>query len=181
MIILEGPDGGGKTSLAERISKRFGIPLAPRASSSIDGPVSDLCAWVDNDLMKWGTTSLQIYDRYPLISEPIYGPICRGSIPDRMSTSWMRRRTNTFRNLSLVIWCIPPAEVVYRNIDDTHEEQMDGVVSYAPAIWSAYTAAAHVWTGSGMTYDYSTHNPEPQMTQLLDLLFRHFNKWRNFS
>lgn len=181
MIILEGPDGGGKTTLAERITKRFGLKLGPRASSSIDGPVNDLCAWVDDDLLSWGTTPLQVYDRYPLISEPIYGPICRGSIPDRMSSPWMRRRLNTFRNLSLVIWCIPPANVTIRNIDDSADNQMDGVVSYAPAIWASYSAAAHSWTGTGMTYDYSTNNPEPQLTQLTDLLFRHFNKWRNFS
>lgn len=180
MIILEGPDGGGKTTLLDRLSKRFGLKQGPRASSSIDGPVNDLCAWVDDDLLKWGSSPLRVYDRYPLISEPVYGPICRGSVPDRMTQPWMRNRLNTFRSMSLVIWCIPPAKTVLDNIDDSSDNQMDGVVSYAPAIWSSYAVMSNMWTGPGMTYDYSSNNPDPQLTHMVDIVVRHMNKWRFF-
>ena len=181
MIILEGPDGAGKTTLLEDLSKRFEIPKGPRASDSEKGPVRDLCGWVDNDLMNWGQRGLRIYDRYPLISEPIYGPLLRGSVPYRMTTSWMRSRLNTLRGMSLVIWCLPDVHTVIRNVEDSGNAQMDGVVSQITSIWNAYAVASNSWTGPGMTYDYTTDNPAPQHTQLLNVIRRHMNSWRHFS
>lgn len=188
MIILEGPDGAGKTTLLKRINRRFGIPIAERASDSIKGPVDDLCGWVDNDLLNWGRKPLHIYDRYPLISEPIYGSTIRGKLPERMTQSWMRSRLNTFRSMSLVIWCLPPFKIVADNVcgngeqskDARMSQHMDGVAQNIDAIWHLYSTMTHLWTGPGMTYDYSTPNPGPQDTHLVNVLRRHVNSWRTF-
>lgn len=178
MIIVEGPDGAGKTTLLKHISRRLGIPMGPRASHSTKGPTDDLCGWVDRDLLKWGTSPLKIYDRYPLISETIYGPILRGSVPDRMAqSSWMRARLNTFRSMSLVIWCLPPSTTVIKNVDD-EREHMDGVKSNITSIWASYAIMSNSWTGPGMTYDYTSNNPDPQTTQLVNMLRRHINGWK---
>lgn len=178
MIIVEGPDGSGKTTLLNHISRRLGVPIAPRASDSLKGPVDDLCGWVDDDLLKWGTSPLKIYDRYPLISEPIYGPLLRGDVADRMTqSSWMRARMNTFRAMSLVIWCLPPYTTVIRNVDD-EKGHMDGVKSQITGIWCSYAVMSSSWTGPGMTYDYTSKNPEPQTTHLVNLLRRHINGWK---
>lgn len=178
MIIVEGPDGGGKSTLIKRINRRFGIPVATRSSTSLGGPVDDLCGWVDNDLLNWGSKPIHIYDRYPLISEPIYGSIIRGGYHEKMTQGWMRARLNTFRSMSVVIWCLPPMDVVCKNVDDT--PQMDGVKSGITTIWHLYANMTHLWTGPGMTYDYSTNNPAPQDTHLVNLLRRHVNSWRTF-
>lgn len=181
MIILEGPDGAGKTTLIQRINRRFAVPVAERASDSIKGPVSDLCGWVDNDLLNWGRKPLYLYDRYPLISEPVYGPLCRQNVPERMTQGWMRSRLNTFRSMSLVIWCIPPLETVLKNVGgDGPGKHMDGVAQSISAIWHSYAVMSNMWTGPGMTYNYATDNPGPQDTQLVNVLRRHVNSWRTF-
>lgn len=177
MIILEGPDGGGKTTLLARITKAMGIKQGPRASSSVDGPVSDLCSWVDSDLRSWGQHGLMVYDRYPLISEPIYGPICRGKVPHLMTTSWMHSKTALMCSMSLVIWCLPHLETVKKNVQDTGEGQMSGVSENIEALWSSYAMTAQTWPGSHFIYDYQFHDHQAQETDLVDKLRTHYNTW----
>lgn len=180
MIIVEGPDGGGKTTLVNKIHKAFELPLAPKASDSLKGPVPNLCRWVDNDLLEWGSKPLAIYDRYPLISEPIYGSAIRGKLPLPMTRSWMRSRTNTMRSLSLVIWCVPPFDVVKANVIDHPGEHMTGVAEDIDAIWSLYAWQSNVWPALSMAYDYDSSSPEAQETHLYNLVRRHVLSWRNF-
>ena len=178
MIIIEGPDGAGKTNLAERIHRRFGIPLAGRASHSTRGPVTELCKWVDRDLLTWGNKRLMIYDRYPLISEPIYGTLCRGSLEASFTTSWMRARINLFRNLSAVIWCLPPLDAVISNVQAA--DQMPGVRDNIKAIWHMYACTANSWPGPGMVYDYTNENPDPMHTQLVNVVRKQMNTWGTY-
>lgn len=181
MIIVEGPDGAGKSTLRERIQEDFNIELGPRASHSTNGPVPNLTKWVDHDLMEWGSSPLKIYDRYPLISEPIYGTIVRGEVDDKFTSSWLRNRINLMRSMSLVIWCLPPLDVVRNNVHDPLDPQMNGVQANIDAIWMLYSMHASMWTGPGMTYDYNHPNQEPRDTQLANLIRRHIISWRHFS
>src|SRR5690554_364747 len=85
MIIIEGMDGSGKTVLAQHLSSRLENAPIKRFVTS-DGPTNyDLlvaktkAALTDlhNQIMK-GQRPVVIYDRFPLISEAIYGTIFRG-------------------------------------------------------------------------------------------------------
>lgn len=181
MIIIEGPDGAGKTSLARKLHYQLDIPYAPKASDSLEGPVKNICEWVDNDLLSWGSQPVKIYDRYPLISEPIYGPALRGGVPEQMTTTWMRNRTNTFRSMSLVIWCLPPFVNVDENVSQSEDNQMEGVAKNIDTIWSLYATASNMWSGPGMIYDYTAGNTKPRDTHMINLVRRHLTTWKRFS
>lgn len=174
MIILEGPDGGGKSSLAARISTRFGLPHAPRASHSIDGPVPDLERWVTDDLATWGPHApTRLYDRYPLISEPIYGDICRPDEPVKLTPEFIKSVRDQFLDEALVIFCLPPLRKVKDVVDRV--PQMAGVRNNIPLIWRAYANLVHSYIGKSLMYDYTRtdHERLRQETQLASSLVDH--------
>lgn len=159
-IIVEGMDGTGKSNLVQAImdshlSKRFA--LHARASTSKGGPVDDLEGWVERDLATMGTgTQTYIYDRHPLISEPIYGPVCRGAMPGSFnSPQWLEARRQTLRHWCVVIWCIPPWMTVKNNLVDTAGNHMQGVMENARQLYYLYDYTSYTWPGASIRYDYA--------------------------
>jgi len=146
VIILEGPDGGGKTTLLKRLCEATGLPAHERASTSKGGPRSDLYDWTVNDLQSWHKQPLAIYDRHPLTSEHIYGPTVRGDVRPGFELAnpelaYMRRH---LRRNALVIICLPPLSTVRENVA-SDIEQMDGVVDNIDHIWECYRMMMHIW------------------------------------
>jgi hypothetical protein len=117
VIILEGPDGAGKTRLAQRLSEDLEIPIEPKVvSSEAQAMVPSLKRWVEDDLRSWPRVAL--YDRHRLISEPIYGPILRHTMErgfdDRL---WLLHQLQRFRELEpSIVFCLPPPDVVWANV-----------------------------------------------------------------
>jgi hypothetical protein len=97
-IILEGPDGGGKSTLASFLASE----LRYRVHAS-EGPIRH-----DRDMLQRYTTYLlkrrTIFDRLALISEPIYGPLFQRRPPtdDEMKIIW-----EFYRLRPLIIYCRP--------------------------------------------------------------------------
>lgn len=146
MIILEGPDGGGKTTLANRLHQSTGLPLHSRASDSLTGPVKDLFGWAVADLTTWGEQPLSIYDRHPLTSEHIYGPHVRGQVRPgfEMANKELANMRRFLRDNALVIICLPPFETVQANIEND-ENQMLGVKDNIQHIYDCYFMMLHIW------------------------------------
>ena len=69
IIIVEGPDGGGKSYLAQLISDETGFPVLHSG-----GFKEDIRVRTERYLSMSNTT----FDRFPIISENVYGPILRG-------------------------------------------------------------------------------------------------------
>lgn len=100
MIILEGPDGGGKSTLLDVLGKRYG--WATRHSG---GPILDHA----NYLYRYNSLMLSpnqvILDRCMFISEAVYAPIFGRELPP----TFHQRATHFFyHRRPLVIWCYPP-------------------------------------------------------------------------
>jgi len=69
MIIIEGPDNVGKTTLANQLAKDLGVEVVHSIKPT------DFQAGVDR--LNWmASNPLIIYDRVSCISEAVYGPIC---------------------------------------------------------------------------------------------------------
>lgn len=170
MIVVEGPDGGGKTTLVDALCERYHVDVVPRACTSDNGvDPATLRAWVDKDLItaaeEFDFKLRRLYDRHPLISEPIYGPLVRGRMADGFpDQEWLHSSMTVFNNMTLVIFCLPPWEEVAENIEREHKPTTDhlrGVLNNARAIYELYVYIAAGWQGHSIVWDYTrrgTHN-----------------------
>lgn len=139
MIILEGPDGAGKSTLVKQLSHDLDLPVAKRACTSTGGPVDDLGSWAARDVSRWRQFPLSLYDRHPFISEYIYGPALRGYL-DPTVTALPPLYRQRFMDDSLTVLCMPPLSTVKANL--TAEPQMDGVTDRISLIYALYQAYA---------------------------------------
>lgn len=155
MIIVEGVDGSGKDTLIERLLKDFGheLQLGPRASDSIKGPLTNLGGWLIRDIHEWAyIETTRVYNRYPVISEPIYGPLLRGYI-DPTVPQVMEACRRQLEQQALVVWCCPPLDRVTQNVSKARD--MPGVEENIRTLYKHYRQSERGWIGPKVSYDYS--------------------------
>jgi len=140
IIIVEGPDGSGKTTLIERLSSRLDIPVAPRVVAKDTTTKINLQDWVEDNLEEG--FQRKIFDRHRLISEPIYGPIMRISQQEGFTDrEWMHRVMHGFRFIRpITFFCLPPIEVVRKNVENDPDNE--AVAKHIDAIYASYLAKA---------------------------------------
>lgn len=153
MIIVEGPDGAGKTTLIEKLSGELNLSIAMKVVDHNTNATTDLVKWVDHNLDQGLTPTL--YDRHRLISEPIYGPVIRGALEKGFDDfAWLHTRQIQFRELKpLVIWCLPPLDVVMHNI--AGDEMNEAVAAHIQLIYWLYWNEAAKWKSMSMRWDYT--------------------------
>jgi hypothetical protein len=179
-FVFEGPDGGGKSSAIEKVRSAYPqIKMMARASHSVHGPVPQLDDWVDESVSflhgaDWSGDGA--FDRHPLISELIYGPVVRGRMPGRFNDEpWLRMRVRELANRVVVVWCIPPFDAAEHAM--TGSSQMDGVVDRYRGIHSAYVAMRAVWPGLRQyTHDYTR---DPDGRGLFEVIRQHLGRNQN--
>lgn len=158
VIVLEGPDGAGKTQLAQRLSEDLGLPLAQKFVKS-DGEGSgtnDLFGEAYRDVVTMMDKPPMIYDRHPLISEYVYGPIVRGILPPDFVMPQAHAMLRLLAEQVHVIWCLPALQRVADNVADTEtNQQMSGVWRNIEAIYSMYHTMRIWWIGQSTVYDYT--------------------------
>ncbi|MEG2887217.1 MAG: hypothetical protein RR853_08840 [Aurantimicrobium sp.] len=140
MIIVEGPDGGGKSTLIKSIQELTGFKVAGRVVSKETKALFDLKVWVEDNLDLGPHDA--IYDRYRLISEFIYGPILRiAQQPGFTDPDWvLHSMSKLYQNDPLIIYCLPPLEVVQWNLQG--DEDNTKVVDHIEQIYTAYLQRA---------------------------------------
>lgn len=160
MVIVEGPDGAGKTTVLESLATIFNLPIAARVVSKDTEAMVDLKNWVELNVSK-GFQPL-FFDRHRLISEPIYGSILRHEFkPGFDDVHWLKSMMYLFYDAApILIYCLPPIETVLRNAED----QPDIVRENTRKIYSAYLSRAAIdtvmqpeWT---IIYDYTEENAD---------------------
>jgi hypothetical protein len=98
-IILEGPEGSGKSTLGKHLETLLYLPLFHAGSAPKDK------AELFNRVDKIELAERGIFDRHPFISENVYGPVLRGD-----SLLPLIRPRNAF-----IIYCRPKVEVLLKN------------------------------------------------------------------
>lgn len=167
VILIEGPDGSGKTTLLKRLADFYpSIAIHARASEGVNGPVKDLYEWAHDDVWSWGQQPLSFYDRHPLISEYIYGPIIRGTMDARFHTTPLVRRV---AHRALVIVCLPPLGVVRRSVSASRD--MPGVTTHIDAIWHLYASLRATWPSSTglLYYDWTASRAPSRHNDISDI------------
>jgi len=183
VIVFEGPDGAGKTTLIRHIAKRYGLRVAPRVVGTDTQPMVDLRQWVEDNLAQdkhagVGGKALDIFDRHRLISEPIYSLAMGGPRDERFwDLEWLKVSFDKFYDLQpLMIWCLPPVKTVTQNCLD---ESNDFVRPFIPKIYRGYMAEVARWAAIGspyqLTYDYTIHN----LVDWTNEFYTIYEYWRN--
>lgn len=130
VLVIEGPDNSGKSTLVTRLSKDL---KAVVVNSQVVPPPHEY--WV-KDYVRWYEEAARfnqqiVLDRHPVISDPIYGPVIRGKTP--LSEAYCRNVRSTL----CVIYCRPPIGAI-RNFGE--RAQMTGVKEKIADLVAGYDA-----------------------------------------
>lgn len=165
MIIIEGPDGAGKTTLIDRLSKDLHIPIHERSANSDSSPTlnepgvsrgANLAAWAYKDVITMPEQPFSIYDRHCLISEFVYGPIARGYLDPNMLSTTLHFLIRQMAERCFVVFCRPSNEQISNNIlFDTVSQGVVGTNQLNLAY--GYDALKMFWPGQNMYYNYEDH------------------------
>ena len=122
IIIIEGPDGSGKTTLANTISRQTGYPVIHRSQPKTEEE-KKLMMQEYVDTIKRGTNA--IFDRC-WYSEMVYGPIMRDasviSYPEMYELERMLAKHG-----AIVIHCTDKPEVLWRRATRRGEDYITNV------------------------------------------------------
>ena len=130
-IIVEGMDDTGKSTLCDILHRRFEAPVVREHRFWM--PWLDHGKFWLNDV-PWPDGKHVIYDRFPMVSEPVYGPILRPEVTTahRQSADY-GRALGFFEGASddiVVIHCFARA--------GSSRLQLEGVIDHSHEIAEAY-------------------------------------------
>lgn len=136
MIICEGMDNSGKSVMAKRISEMFNIPLITRLSNPEKGKPPDNSYMVNHTLNMLELNPKAVFDRFPVISEAVYGPILRGGNAFDTGPYLWNFYLEKLRSIRpLIIYCRPPNGKI---LSFGSREQMSGVVEQSHLLLHRY-------------------------------------------
>lgn len=175
MIILEGPDGSGKTTLAHELCSEFNLEyMRYEGLSSTQGPDGPaIIEWWDEQMAQ--DRSDAVYDRCYYISEPIY----QLATPSRELIAAPQQMVHGITRLvnfsPLIIFCLPPWEVTIANVGQ--RERLEGVDDRALqkihwAYWSAYAQWGEMLFHSVTYWNYTYHVLAPVKDRVREHLRR---------
>lgn len=165
VIILEGPDGGGKTILGRRLSAHFQYPVLKRDKQ-------DPFLWAISEMSAWSEKPLRIYDRFPLIGEYIYGPVWRQKIHPSFDGDEVYPVLERFYRDTLIIYCRPPRQQILINCASFPQSQPQAKdptlhVRIIEAYDEIFTEVPH------KIYDYTQDSIE----DVTPVIIRHEQAW----
>lgn len=163
MIIVEGPDGAGKSTLVKNLLARYpNMREGPRGTKDRSllytvavpdtfGAINRAIRATGGVCMKGGRRDLCIWDRL-YFSEMVYAPIA--DRPCEFSPGQQDLINSLLETIGCpIILCLPPLEVVKANA--MAAEQMKGVKENIEGIWRAYDDLYYVMPDQTTVYDYT--------------------------
>lgn len=159
MIIVEGPDGAGKTTLINVLAEHFDLPIQERVVSKETKALTDLKVWTERNLSEGFV--FKLFDRHRLISDPVYRWAIPTKQPDKdlYQIDWLEASLKRFQTIDpIVIFCMPPIETIMANLMDDPDNRE--VVSHILRIYYAYnlqyaTLRSYAGFSSVYLFDYT--------------------------
>lgn len=159
MIIVEGPDGSGKTTLVNKIVADYQLPISPRAVSKETNALVDLKRYVEDTISQgW---QRKLFDRFSLFSDPIYR-LNLGKAPHTGMYNYKWQHEMFDRLIKdvrpILVFCLPPMEEVMKNL--TGDLDNAAVFKHMPQIYADYTVLASMMqtmlSRDCYVYDYTS-------------------------
>lgn len=141
MLVIEGPDCSGKSTLADYLGKALAVPV-----QHSEGPARSFTDMA-NRLTHYNSLPPEtIFDRHPCISDPIYS-----SAMQRPLTVTAEQVVEFYKRKPLMIYCHPPLQA-YKHITKEHDtpEHLRGVVENHRRIVATY----RVWAAGSANVIY---------------------------
>lgn len=124
MIIIEGPDNTGKTTLIDQLSKEFNLPTIKSYRPPNLEAITRFHHWAK------AAPVTPLMDRHPAISDLVYGPILRDH------TSSDPELVRSLRDQAYLVYCAPPLSTIQGSYLD--RPQLEGTHENLEAIISEY-------------------------------------------
>lgn len=170
MIIIEGCDNTGKSTLAEKLSKDLGIEVqhSVRPDPSL----------APHNIMEHAKRQLRprriILDRVFAISEYVYGRVIRGQslLKEHHGDAFME----LYQRQHMIIYCRPSDKVIQ---DNKGRDQMEGVVDNFPKIIAEYDdlikELEQFYKGPIVCYDYTSRSSYGIILELAKIHLKNFD------
>ena len=158
MIVVEGPDGGGKTTLCNQLQRDFDLSIE-RPQRGGEAPVVPVRNRVYRALSRSvkGHQEARIYDRL-YFSELVYGKVLRKHV--EFSAFEQIFVTDVLRALKpVIVFCLPDFDNAQKNL--VANPQLWGVEENYRKIYHEYELHNDDW---GIHYDYERPNHYKRVT-----------------
>jgi thymidylate kinase len=136
MIIVEGPDGAGKTTLVHKLAQELGLMVGKRATDNRDllYKVTRQDTYTALAGAVSGHEPTRIWDRL-FFSELVYAPVMGREVEFSVSERVFVKRVLAAIACPIIV-CYPPLDVVQENVKK--QRQMEGVNLNITQIHTAY-------------------------------------------
>jgi hypothetical protein len=170
MIVVEGPDGAGKTTLCEAICRRYRLKMGQRSTHDRDKiwRTTRKDTWYAlHEEMRCDHPPL-VWDRLGPYSDPVYAPL---GIPVPRPVAFTAAELSMIdvflRHFGVVILCMPPLDVIERNVQSAR--QLEKVEDKLAEIVDGYTQVMPYYP----RYDYTSPD-----NKRLDRMIEHYLRKR---
>lgn len=145
MIIVEGPDGAGKTTLCMRLASEFSLPEATHPGKADRSDMykrtrERVYTGLASELLGDGEPPA-IYDRF-YFSELAYGPAQRNRVAFTTQEQYLIEAVIKAMQFPIIM-CLPDLSTVQRNINET--KQMEGVPEIIREVYAKYEGIYFSW------------------------------------
>lgn len=167
IYILEGPDGGGKSTLGLELSTRLGVQVTNHGPYK--GEAQIWKHYFDSMIPAYSGERDVILDRCWL-AEPIYGEVYREGV-NRMEPWQLRILEYVARECrAVIIWCLPPVEKCIQAFNSRRKDEMLDNEGQLRSVYNHYALAADQMLDRGrfisLIYDYTDQDSKSSLEEV---------------